>query len=50
MPVFGVVLAWIFLGERLAAIHVAGIGLILTGIWMTTRYGRRPAAAPAGVD
>jgi drug/metabolite transporter (DMT)-like permease len=50
MPVFGVVLAWIFLGERLAAFHVAGIGLILTGIWMTTRYGRRPTPAPAGVD
>ena len=50
MPVFGVVLAWIFLGERLAPFHVAGIALILTGIWITSRLGRRPAPAPAGTD
>ena len=50
MPVFGVVLAWIFLGERLALFHVAGIALILTGIWITSRLGRRPAPAPAGTD
>ena len=29
MPVFGVLLAWVFLGERLAPYHVVGIGLIL---------------------
>jgi drug/metabolite transporter (DMT)-like permease len=50
MPVFGVVLAWLFLGERLALYHVAGIALILTGIWITSRLGRRPAPAPAGTD
>ena len=50
MPVFGVVLAWIFLGERLALFHVAGIALILTGIWIMSRLGRRPAPAPAGTD
>ena len=50
MPVFGVVLAWIFLGERLALFHVAGIALILTGIWITSRLGRRPAPMPAGTD
>jgi len=47
MPVFGVVLAWMFLGERLAPFHVAGIGLILTGIFVTSRYGRRPSEAVA---
>ena len=40
MPVFGVVLAWAALGERLAPYHVAGIALILGGIWATSRTGR----------
>lgn len=50
LPVFGVVLAWIFLDERLAPFHIAGIALILTGIWITSRLGRRLAPAPAGTD
>jgi drug/metabolite transporter (DMT)-like permease len=37
MPVYGVVLAWVFLGERLAPFHVAGIVLILAGIALTSR-------------
>ena len=41
MPVFGVLLAWLFLGERLAPFHVAGIALILVGIWTTSRFGVR---------
>ncbi len=48
MPVFGVVLAWLFLGERLEPFHVLGIGLILTGIFVTSRVAA--AAARAGVD
>ena len=48
MPVFGVVLAWLFLGERLRVYHVVGIALILTGIWVTSRRGR--SVAPAGTD
>jgi drug/metabolite transporter (DMT)-like permease len=32
VPVFGVIVAWLFLGERLEAFHVAGIALILAGI------------------
>jgi drug/metabolite transporter (DMT)-like permease len=54
MPVFGVVLAWLFLGERMAPFHVAGIVLILTGIFVTSRYQRRRAevdeVAAAGTD
>jgi drug/metabolite transporter (DMT)-like permease len=50
MPVFGVVLAWAFLGERLALFHVAGIALILSGIGITSRLGRRTAPLPAGID
>ena len=40
MPVFGALLAWLFLGERLFAFHVIGIALILTGIYLTTRTAR----------
>ena len=50
MPVFGVLLAWLFLGERLALFHVAGIALILSGIGITSRLGRRTAPLPAGID
>jgi drug/metabolite transporter (DMT)-like permease len=39
MPVFGVVLAWLFLAERPAPYHAAGIALILCGIWVTSRFG-----------
>ncbi len=40
MPVFGVVLAWLILDERLAAFHIVGIVLILTGITVTSRKPR----------
>lgn len=46
MPVFGTVLAWVFLGERLQGFHLAGIALILSGITLTTR-GNRGVPAPA---
>ncbi|MFZ3321221.1 MAG: DMT family transporter [Usitatibacter sp.] len=46
MPVFGTLLAWIFLGERLHAFHLAGIALILGGIALTTR-GKRAVPVPA---
>lgn len=48
MPVFGVILAWMFLGERFLGYHVAGIALILIGIALTTRRGR--AVVSAGTD
>ena len=50
MPVFGVLLAWLVLDEKLATFHVAGIALILAGIVLTSRYGRRPVPLPAGTD
>jgi drug/metabolite transporter (DMT)-like permease len=46
MPVFGSLLAWIFLGERLLIYHFAGFILILGGITLTTR-GKRVVPAPA---
>jgi drug/metabolite transporter (DMT)-like permease len=48
MPVFGVILAWLILDERLAPYHVAGIALILCGIFVTSRFA--PVAVPAGTD
>ncbi len=50
MPVFGVVLAWVFLGEKLALYHLAGIALILAGITITSRAGRRSVPVPAATD
>ncbi|GMU71903.1 MAG: DMT family transporter [Betaproteobacteria bacterium PRO3] len=43
MPVYGVLLAWLFLGETLGLHHVAGIALILAGIAITSRGAARPA-------
>ena len=45
MPVYGVMLAWIFLDETLGLHHVAGIALILAGIAITSRGGRLGASA-----
>jgi len=39
MPLFGALLAVIFLGEKLYAYHYAGAVLIFGGIWLTTRRG-----------
>jgi drug/metabolite transporter (DMT)-like permease len=46
MPAFGSLLAWMFLGEHIEFFHVAGIALILAGIWLTAR-GQRPPPLPA---
>lgn len=40
MPVFGTLLAALLLGERPYWFHFAGMGLILSGIWLTSRYRR----------
>ncbi|HEX7271132.1 MAG TPA: DMT family transporter [Casimicrobiaceae bacterium] len=45
MPVFGVLLAWLFLGEVLQGFHVIGIVLILTGIYVTSRAAALPVPA-----
>jgi drug/metabolite transporter (DMT)-like permease len=45
MPAFGSLLAWMFLGERIHAFHLAGIALILAGVWLTAR-GRRAMPLP----
>ena len=40
MPVFGILLAWLVLDERLAPFHLLGIALILAGITITSRKSR----------
>lgn len=45
MPVFGVILAWLFLDERVEVYHGAGIAMITTGIAITSRRGRNPASS-----
>ncbi len=49
MPVFGSVLSWLFLDERLYWFHFAGMALILAGIFLTTRSSRQPLL-PAGEE
>jgi drug/metabolite transporter (DMT)-like permease len=48
MPVYGTVLAWLFLSEVLQLFHIAGIVLILTGIFVTSRAA--PPPVPAAPD
>jgi drug/metabolite transporter (DMT)-like permease len=45
MPVFGTILAWILLDERLRVFHIAGIALILSGIYVTSRAAAPPVPA-----
>lgn len=40
MPVFGILLAYLFLGERLHLYHVGGFALIGFGIWLSLFYRR----------
>lgn len=47
MPVFGTVLAVVFLGERLDWYHLVGIVLIAAGILLAARQAAKPAAVEA---
>ncbi len=37
VPVFGIGMAFVFLGERLFVYHFAGVALIFAGIWLASR-------------
>lgn len=41
-PVFGALLAWVFLGERMTSLGLAGAVLVLAGLLLTEAGGRRP--------
>jgi len=45
MPVFGAILSFLFLGESLHLYHLAGIGLIFSGIYLVTT-ARKPFYCP----
>ena len=45
LPVFASLLAIAFLGEQLHLFHVAGMALIIGGIWLTSRNDSRSAEA-----
>jgi drug/metabolite transporter (DMT)-like permease len=45
MPVYAIVLAGLFLGERVQLHHLVGVLLIVLGILLTTRFGPRAAGA-----
>lgn len=44
MPVFGAILAYLFLGERFLAYHATGAALVILGIALTQRHSPRTAA------
>jgi drug/metabolite transporter (DMT)-like permease len=48
MPAFGSVLAVLLLGESFRAFHLAGIALILAGVWLASAAARSPGRARAG--
>jgi drug/metabolite transporter (DMT)-like permease len=52
IPLFTAILAMVFLGEQPAAYHGAGFALILSGIWLATRYAApmTPAARATPVE
>ncbi|MBX2806788.1 MAG: DMT family transporter [Hyphomicrobiales bacterium] len=42
VPLFGALLAVLFLGEELEAFHLAGFGLIVCGVWLAQRQKPAP--------
>lgn len=48
VPVTGLALAWLLLGETPAPLELLGGLLVIAGVWASTR--RRPAAAPIPVE
>jgi len=42
VPLFAALFGWIFVGEALQGFHVAGMLLVLVGVWLAGRSPRRP--------
>jgi drug/metabolite transporter (DMT)-like permease len=40
-PIFGAILSVLILGERLDFYHAAALALVLGGIWLCEKWGRR---------
>jgi drug/metabolite transporter (DMT)-like permease len=45
IPIFGVTLSVIVLGESIENYHLVGIAIIFVGVWLVTS-GKKPEAAP----
>jgi drug/metabolite transporter (DMT)-like permease len=45
VPLFGAVMAMVFLGERPQLFHVVGFALVLTGVYVASRKASAPAAS-----
>ena len=46
VPLFGAVMAMVFLAERPQLFHVVGFALVLTGVYVASRKASAPAASP----
>jgi drug/metabolite transporter (DMT)-like permease len=46
VPLFGAVMAMVFLAERPRLFHVVGFALVLTGVYVASRKASAPAATP----
>jgi drug/metabolite transporter (DMT)-like permease len=44
VPLFGAVMAMVFLGERPQLFHIVGFALVLTGVYVASRKASAPAA------
>jgi drug/metabolite transporter (DMT)-like permease len=49
IPIIGVILSVILLGESIETYHMAGMAVIFTGVWLVTS-GKRPPAADAAQE
>jgi len=47
LPIFGLLAAAVFLGERITALHFAGLACVLSGTWLGLRTAPAPAAGQA---
>lgn len=45
LPIFGLLFAALFLGEKVGATHAAGLACVLGGTWLGLRRGASPAGA-----
>ena len=40
IPVFTIVMAWIFLGERMGLLNALGVGLVISGVMLIMKIGK----------
>jgi drug/metabolite transporter (DMT)-like permease len=50
IPVFGTILAIVFLGETPRAFHGVGMAMVIVGVWLATRSWASPPREPGPAD